>query len=287
MRMKTVINSVLWTVVAIVFMLEFGQPFYLVNWGHAGVETCFGAVRGHALESGTSVKLPWCEVTNMHVQARTLPNVEINAPTIDLQELKGKATVQYTILASSVTETYQTLGDEQSVEENIIIPGLHEVAKSVTAGYTGTDLFYQRDKAQGDMAVALQTWVDEVAKARGLNRQIEVQGVQLTEAHFTKLFEDALQAKAVRAQELERANTKLQTQVQAALGQAAKITRNAEAEATTTRVNAESEAKAMMQQAEQLARNPQLLCYTARSKWSGHLSNIGHGRAPFDDLCAK
>ncbi|HMY02627.1 MAG TPA: hypothetical protein PKA48_04705, partial [Candidatus Obscuribacter sp.] len=66
---------------------------------------------------------------------------------------------------------------------------------------------------------------------------------------------------------------------------AAIVTRNADADAANIRLNAEAEAQGMKNQAEQLLKNPQLLCYQARSKWKGTLSEIGHGATPFDELC--
>jgi len=287
MNSKLLINTGLYTLAAFLLMMFFGQPFYTVSFGNVGIETCYGAVRGAPLEAGTGVKLPWCKITEIHVQARSIPDIKISAPTIDLQLLDGTATVQYTILGSAAAETFQVVGLEGDVEDNIIATGLQEAAKAVTAHYTGTELFYQREKAQQDMALALQNWVDISAKARGYTRLIEIQGIQLTSAHFTKIFEDALQNKAVRAQELDRADSKRKTQVQGALGDAAKITRNAEAEANNIKLNAAAEAKAMTQKAEQLAKNPELLCYLARSKWHGHLSETGHGETPFDQLCEK
>ncbi len=284
---KFLINTGLYTVVLFLLMMYFGQPFYKVSFGNVGIETCYGAVRGAPLEAGTGVKLPWCEITEMHVQARSISDIKISAPTIDLQLLDGTATVQYTILGSAAAETYQVVGLEGDVENTIIFTGLQEAAKAVTAHYTGTDLFYQREKAQQDMALSLQHWVDVSATKRGYTRLIEIQGIQLTAAHFTKIFEDALQNKAVRSQELDRADSKRKTQVQGALGEAAKITRNAEAEANNIRLNADAESQAMTQKAEQLAKNPELLCYLARSKWHGRLSDTGHGKTPFDQLCDK
>lgn len=287
MNSKFLINTGLYTTALLLLLMFFGQPFYTVSFGNVGIETCYGAVRGAPLEAGTGVKLPWCEITEMHVQARSISGIKISAPTIDLQLLDGIATVQYTILGSGAADTYQTIGLEGDVEGIIIVTGLQEAAKAVTAQYTGTDLFYQREKAQQDMALALQHWVDVSAKARGFTRLIEIQGIQLTAAHFTTIFEDALQNKAVRGKELDRADSKRKTQIQGALGEAAKITRNAEAEANNIRQNADAEAQAMTQKAEQLAKNPELLCYLARSKWHGRLSETGHGKTPFDQLCDK
>ncbi len=252
------INAGIWTAFTLILMMMFGQPFYMVDNGYAGVETCWGKVQKGAISAGPGVKLPWCEITQVQVQTRTLKDVKINAPTIDLQELNGEATVQYAILEST---------------------------KVVTAQYTGTKLFYARDVAQLDMSKALQEWVDNSAKARKLNRLIVIQSVVLTKANFTNTFETALQNKAIRDQVLQRAGAKRDTQLEDAKAKAAIVTRNADADAANIRLNAEAEAQGMKNQAEQLLKNPQLLCYQARSKWKGTLSEIGHGATPFDELC--
>ncbi|HMW89972.1 MAG TPA: SPFH domain-containing protein [Candidatus Obscuribacter sp.] len=285
MSTRFMINAGIWAAFTLILMMMFGQPFYMVDNGYAGVETCWGKVQKGAISAGPGVKLPWCEITQVQVQTRTLKDVKINAPTIDLQELNGEATVQYAILSSAADEAYGVLGAEADIEENIILPGLHESTKVVTAQYTGTKLFYARDVAQLDMSKALQEWVDNSAKARKLNRLIVIQSVVLTKANFTNTFETALQNKAIRDQVLQRAGAKRDTQLEDAKAKAAIVTRNADADAANIRLNAEAEAQGMKNQAEQLLKNPQLLCYQARSKWKGTLSEIGHGATPFDELC--
>ncbi|HEY9784270.1 MAG TPA: prohibitin family protein [Candidatus Obscuribacterales bacterium] len=284
---QKVISLIAWLVCGVYVLAALGFPLVYVETGSTAVVTTFGAVTGY-LENGLHLVIPFAQEVH-HIPTRLLTvTTQTSAPTIDLQEVEAKVSFQFSLVPAAAGGVFELIGDVSDVERVILDPGLQEELKAVTAKYQLDELLGQRDKVSHETREALETWVLNALRARGLDKVINVGSLQLSNLAYSQVFQDAVARKSEAQNKVPEAENTSKGIIAQAEAEAAEIMRQADADALTIRVNAEQEAKAMQEKAAQLKEHPELPCYLLYKKWNGELPAVTDGSNPlpfYDEAC--
>lgn len=285
------IKTVAWSL-PILYVLFFVVGFPLVNIGrgHTGLDFFYGKPVG-TRDAGWSFKLPLIEVVEVDNQARTIASSDapLESPTHDLQMANIGLNSQWSILPGGSMDLYTYFGDEAAIEKNLIIPGLLEVQKAISAKYDAYDLQQKAPAIAEESKAAMNEWLTQSLKLRGLPNQIDVATVLFPHVDFSPEFKAATSEQTTTEQSIgtfENQRTKAVTDAQAA--KAAKI-REANAEAHKIRATADAETAGIIAKAKALRENPKLLCYMVHKGWDGKLPEVTSGGSPlpFAEVCKQ
>lgn len=265
-----------------------GFPLVNIGRGHTGVDLFYGMPVG-TRDSGWSFKLPLIEVVEIDNQARNTTGTKIESPTHDLQVASIDLNSQWSILPGGSLELYRYFGDEDAIEKNLIIPGLLEVQKAISAKYDAYDLQQKAAAIAEESKVAMTEWVTASLKLRGLPNSIDIATVLYPHVEFSPEFKAATSEQTQTEQSIgtfENQRTKAKTDAEAA--KAAKI-REANATAHKIMANADAETAGVIAKAKALKENPKLLCYMVHKGWDGVMPEISNGGSPlpFADVCKQ
>ncbi|MBQ8087339.1 MAG: prohibitin family protein [Clostridia bacterium] len=240
-----------------------------VPTGYTGILTTFGKVEQSNLDAGVHLKAPWQKIVLMdnRVQKQTLDTQSFSA---DIQQVDVRETVTYRINSTAAAVLYEKVGTHYF--ENILYPQLLENTKTVFAQYSAEGLVEHRDALAEQIAERMKEDVGDYG--------IDIVTVAIENIDFSDRFTDAIEAKQVATQELQRAQTQQQQanleakaaaerQRIAAQAEAdvAKIAADADAYAITAKAQAEAEANKKI--AESLT--DALIDYTEAQNWNGQL----------------
>jgi regulator of protease activity HflC (stomatin/prohibitin superfamily) len=241
----------------------------IVDAGHVGVLTRFGAVTGRTLEQGLNYKIPFAEgvwIADVRTQKE---QVDAAAASRDLQEVKSTIALNYHLDATKAPTVYREIGPQYKTR--IVDPAIQEAFKFTTAQFTAEELITQREEVKN--------------RARGFLRErlglfnVIVDELNIVTFEFSRAFNDAIEAKQVAAQrvqqslnEQQRAKVEADTRVIAATG---------EAQAVLTRAKAAAEA----QQVQRSTLSDLYVQFLAVDKWDGKMPTVtGTGATPFIQL---
>lgn len=259
-------------VIAVVFVLAIifaATCIRSVPTGYTGILTTFGKVEDSNLEAGVHVIAPWQNIVLMDNRVQK-QSMDTQAFSSDIQQVDVRLTVTYTINKAAAANLYQKVG--LNYYDSIIYPQLMENTKTVFAYYTAEGLIETRDE------LALK--VTDMMRGDVADYGIDIANVAIENIDFSDSFTDAIEAKQVATQELQRAQTQQQqatleaeaaAERQRIAAQAkadeAKIAADAEAYAITAKAAAEAEANQKV--AESLT--DELIEYTQAQLWNGEL----------------
>lgn len=251
---------------AIALVVAFiGLSFTTVNAGTVSVVKRFGdPIR--QLTPGMHFVLPFADtVTPVSVQTKIVKPSE-DAASHDLQVVHTEVTLAYHVDPAYATSILVDLNDD--AEARVITPAILEAIKSVTAQYDVQQLISERPHVRD----GIETFV----KARLVPYHIIAETTSITDFHFSKEFENAIEAKVTAQQLAEKAKndlTRIQIQAEQQVAQA------------------RGEAEALKAQKEQIT--PELLQLRTiemmKERWDGHLPQtlVGNsGALPMMDVLA-
>lgn len=244
---------------SVIFLFLFVMPFVkvwaIVSAGSVGVVTRFGAVN-RVVNPGLVFKLPLIEAIT-HMETRTQKEqVEAQAASKDLQEVKSTIALNYHLNPLKAVEVYQNIGADYV--DRIIAPALQEAFKATTAKFTAEELIGQREQVKN---VALAQLKERLEPSN-----IIVDNFNIVNFDFSKEFSQAIENKQVIAQQVEASKLTLQ-----------KI----EIEATQASTQAKGQANAQKALKDIGALSPEYLQYLALTKWNGILPTVVGGAIPF------
>lgn len=238
----------------------------IVDAGHVGVVTRFGAVTGAIFEQGLNYKIPFAESVWIADVRTQKEQVDAAAASRDLQEVKSTIALNYHLDARRAAVVYQQIGAQYKVR--IVDPSIQEAFKFATAQFTAEELITQRETVK--------------ERARGFLRErlgnfnVIVDELNIVSFEFSKAFNDAIEAKQVAAQRVQQSLNEQQ---------------RAKVEADTKVIAAEGEAKAVLTRAKAAAEAQQLqrqtltdtyIQFLAVDKWDGKMPQVtGGGGTPF------
>lgn len=194
-----------WIIIGIVVLLAIitlFNSFKSVPTGYVGVKTQFGKVQDDVLQEGLNGKVPFIEKIVL-IDCRT-KKVEVTSESSskDMQTVNVTIAVNYNIGKDTANKLYKEVGTDY---ENIIIsPAILESIKAITAQYTAEELITKRAEVSAMIQEALHNKVE--------NRGFSITEFNVTNIDFSEAFDQAIEAKAVKQQEVETAKAELEKQ---------------------------------------------------------------------------
>ena len=201
--MKKLNPKIIIIVVAIFFVLiVLLNCFETIPTGFVGIKTRFGKALDGTIQEGLHFTLPFIE-TIERIDCRT-KKVETysEASTRDLQTVSASIAVNYNVNKDSANKLYREVGVDY---ENIVIaPAILESIKSSMAGYTAEELITKRSEVSNQ----IQTTLAEKISGRGFT----ITEFNITNIDFSEQYDQAIEAKAVKQQEVVTAQAELEKQ---------------------------------------------------------------------------
>jgi regulator of protease activity HflC (stomatin/prohibitin superfamily) len=256
-RIKLAGRAVKWAVAGILFLLLWLGSCGTVNYGERGVLLRFGAVTGIVKNEGLYFKIPLIDRVEI-LDIKTMKSeIDADASTKDLQMVTSKVALNYHINPTGIAQFFQKFGN--NFEPNVLDPGLQEILKAVTARYTAEEVITKREQVREDTNTLL--------RERFLPQGMLIDGLNIVNFHFSKVFNDAIEAKVTAEQNALTAKNKLE---------------QVKFEAQQMVEAANGKAKAIQVEASAIANNPLVLQLRALEKWNGILPQyVGSGSIPF------
>jgi prohibitin 2 len=251
-------KSILLGVVVIVILVVALNGFESVGAGERGVVFSeFGGVLEGVLDEGLRFKIPFVEdIIKMDVTIQK-SQTQATASSKDLQMVSSTIALNHHVDPAAANIVYQQT--KGAYKSRIIDPAVQESVKAVTAQFTAEELITRR----AEVSIEIKTALSERLRVHN----IVVDEVSIVDFSFSRVFNDAIEAK--------------QTAEQAALKAERDLDRiKIEAEQKITSARAEAEGQRLQRE----TITPALLQLRAIEKWDGHLPQVTSGATPFIDL---
>lgn len=246
----------------VVVLLWVFSPVGTIRAGERGVRLRFDAVTGATIGPGLYFLIPVIErVETLDVKTQK-EEMEAAAASKDLQTVTIKVALNYNIDPAQVARLYQEVGPDY--KSRIIDPAMQEGVKASTAKFTAEELITKREAVREDTKAQL--------KARLQVNGIIVTEFNITNFNFSKVFNDAIEAKVTAEQQALAAKNKLE---------------QIKFEAEQQIAEAKGKAEAMTVESNALRSNPMILELRALEKWNGILPQVTGGATPFISLPAS
>jgi len=246
-------------VVVVIILLFWLSPFGTIGAGERGVHLRFTAPTGRVIGEGLYFIIPLIEsvqVIDIKIQKE---ETKADAASKDLQTVHSIVALNFHLDPAKVMNIYQNVGLQ--FKERIIDPAMQEAIKGSTAKFTAEELITKRELVRTDIKNEL--------RARLKEHDILVDEFNIVNFEFSRVFNDAIEAKVTAEQSALAAKNKLE-QIKFEADQ-----RVAEAKGKAEAITIESNA---------LRSNPQILELRALEKWNGTLPQVTGGAIPFINL---
>jgi len=252
--------------IAALILISWLNPFVVINAGNRGVITTFGKVNPTVLEEGLHLRIPIMQqVTEINVQIQKGEG-DGDAASRDLQQVHAKIALNYHLIPSRVAETYQAIGDLNSVGDRIIIPAVQEATKATTAKYTAEELISKRPEVRDQ--------ISQFMRDRLLRHGIQIDEFSIVNFRFSESFNQAIEAKTTAEQLKLKAERDLE---------------RIRVEAEQKIASAKAEAESLRLQKQEIT--PDLLKLreienqrVALEKWDGRLPQVTGGSVPLINI---
>ena len=263
-------------IAAIVGVVVFAISFFgHVPTGYTGIVTTFGKVHDTTLDAGIHTKSPFDTVVTMDNREQRLP-FELQAFSSDIQEVSVKGSVTLNIDKSTAMTLYRDVGT--GYLDILVRPRIEEDVKSIFSKYTAEGLISNRN----DLSASILSLMRGDLSGRGLN----IISVAIENIDFTDAFTNAVEAKQVASQELQKAKTQQEQQTMEAQQTAERQKIKAQADADVAKINADADAYAIRTKAEaeadaneKIAKSitNDLIEYNKSLQWDGKLPSVYGG----------
>ena len=193
-----IIASIVFLLVLIVVL----SSLVTIPTGFIGIKVKFGKAQDGIIQEGLNYKMPIVEKI-VKIDCRTKKiEIDSEASTKDLQTVTASIAVNYNVDREKATEIYREIGTDY--EDIIIAPAILESIKSAMAQYTAEELITKRS----EVSSAIQTALINKISDKGFN----ISEFNVTNLDFSKEYDQAIEAKAVKQQEVVTAQAELEKQ---------------------------------------------------------------------------
>lgn len=239
------------------------SSFSVVGPGERGIVVTLGKTGETVLNEGPHIKLPLLSyIKTMSIRVHKSED-ESEAATKDMQRVSAKVALNWTINPDSVGKMLREVGDETSIDVNIIAPAVSEVLKASTAKMTAEEVLTKR--------IELKNNIDEMLVKRLTGYGLIVRDISLVDLNFTKAFNDSVEAKQISEQQAKQAEYIAQKATQDA--KAAVNKAKGEAEAYLANARAQSQGQELLRK----TINKDILQLEYLKKWDGVLPTVFSG----------
>lgn len=173
-----------------------------VPTGFVGVKTRFGKVQNDVIQEGLNTKAPFIEkIIKIDCRTRKLEESS-EAATKDLQTVATSIAVNYNVNKETANSLYKDVGIDY--EEILIKPAILESIKSAVAQYTAEELVTKRADVSNEIQNRLSNKIQ--------NRGFIITEFNITNIDFSEEYDRAVEAKAVKRQEVVAAQAEYEKQ---------------------------------------------------------------------------
>jgi prohibitin 2 len=238
-----------------------GCGFEIVDTGHRGIETRYGAVVGEPLTEGLHFYNPvTSNIIEMNVQQSKWES-ETNVRTKDNQSITLKFAEVYNLEPTHAHSVFREYGGLDWANK-IVAPAVLGTIKDAIGQFAADDFNSSRERVR---ELALDKAKDEVS-----GKGVTVVDIYFTDVDFNDQYEHAVEQKVVAQQ-----------QALTAKNETAKIQEQAKQQVMT----AQAAAEAMRIKSQALSQNKALVEYEMVQKWDGALPQYMFGNAtPMIDM---
>lgn len=256
-------KKLLYSILAMGFLLLVGCGFEQVEEGSRGIKKVWGGVEGDPLLPGIYFYNPISSsIFEIDVREKKLENQTV-CFTKDTQTVTVSYAVTYYPRPEMIGKLFSQFGLEWA--EKIIAPAVLGSIKDAIGQYIADDLVSKREAVKS----AAQTEITEALKSR----DVVVTRLDMTNLDFDDAYERAVEAKVVAIQKAQEAKNKT-VEVEE---KAKQLVKSAQAEAESMRIRANA-----------LSQNRSLVEYEAVQKWDGKLPGYMMGSGvPFININSK
>ena len=195
-KISAIVIAVLFVVITIFNCLT------SVPTGFVGIKTRFGQVQDDVIQEGLNTKVPYIEqIIKIDCRTKKIETTS-ESSTKDMQTVASTVAVNYNVNKETANQLYKNVGTDY--EDIIINPAILESIKSAMAQYTAEELITKRAEVSNKIQ---ETLINKI-KERGFN----VTEFNLTNVDFSEEYDKAIEAKAVKQQEVVTAQAELEKQ---------------------------------------------------------------------------
>lgn len=251
------IKNIIYIVIAVFVIIVFGRllPFGTVGAGERGVLLRWNAVTGKVYGEGLFLLIPIMEkVVKMDIKIQK-DQVEAAASSKDLQQISSVIALNFHLNPAFVANVYQEVG--VNFKERIIDPIVQESMKAVIAKFTAEQLITQRESVRDQIKSLLFAKL----KPHG----IIIDEFNMVDFNFSKVFNEAIEAKVTAEQQALTARNKLE---------------QIKFEAEQRIAEAKGKAEALKLESQAIQQNPQVIQLRLLEKWDGHYPQYVGGGLP-------
>lgn len=194
--------SILIAIVAVVAITGVISTVAAVPTGYVGVKTRFGKVQEDVIQEGLNTKMPFIEKI-VKIDCKTKKTeVTSEGSTKDMQTVNITIAVNYNVNKDTANKLYREVGLEY--EDIIINPAIQESIKSPMAQYTAEELITKRAEVSNK--------IQEAIAAKITDKGFNITEFNIINIDFSEEFDKAIEAKAVKQQEVVAAQAELEKQ---------------------------------------------------------------------------
>ena len=257
--------------VVLIFLYLAASSFVVVDAGYVGVVKRLGAVQPEFLPEGFHFKAPFVDAVQKFDVRLSKAESDAGASSKDLQVVRTKIAVQYSMNAALMPMTLQRIGTRLVVEKTLVDPAIMESVKAITALYTAEQLITKRDEVKNRIQAQIDSFLNETLREKELIGSLTIANIAITDFDFSAEFNRAIEEKVRAEQEALKAKNEKLKRVTQAEAAAAEKTLAADAMAYEIEVQSKARADAIEREAKALKDNPQLIQLRIAEKWNGVL----------------
>lgn len=251
-------------IVIAVLTLSVATSFGQVPAGYRGVVLRFGAPTGAIKDEGLYMVTPFINSVELLLVQVVAFDAVAEAASRDLQDVKAKVTLNYSLDPAQVVEIYRRL--RHDYEFRIIKPAIQEAVKASTARFTAEELITRRPEVRDSIQQNLTQRLDRFG--------ILTQAMSITDFAFSKSFNEAIEAKVTATQQVLKAERDLQR----VRLEAQQQIEQAKAQAEALRIQKQNVTPELIELRRIEAQ------FRAIDKWDGHMPTYVAGPVPILDV---
>ena len=273
-------------VLAVLLLLGLATSCTSIDTGTVGVVKYLGAVQPEVLTEGVHLTRPWPFADVIDVGVAVFPTqAEATAASKDLQGVTTKVTVQWSIADRLAPKLVRGFGyHEGAWSLGIMEPAIQEVVKATAAQYTAEQLITRRSEVKLGIEKGLSAFVEHTLTQKDCRGAIRIANVAVTNFHFSKEFDAAIEAKVKAEQSALQAENDKRKRVTDAEATAKERTLAPDATAYQTEVESRARAAAIQRESAALASSPNLVELRIAERWDGKLPTYTGSAIPLLQL---
>ncbi len=189
-------------ILAVILIIVGIASITTVPTGYVGVKTRFGKVQDDVIQEGLNMKAPFIEkIVKIDCKTQKIETAS-EGSTKDMQTVNIAVAINYNVNKDTANKLYREVGKDYT---NIIInPAILEAIKSSMAQYTAEELITKRAEVSNEIQESI---INKIA-----DKGFTVTEFNITNIDFSEQYDQAIETKAVKQQEVMTAQAELEKQ---------------------------------------------------------------------------